>query len=759
MAATVSSSGPDTHRCYLSTKRPREGSASRPASSSRSDTGETEEETSKVARNVLYAQSVFRKVVPKTTWILRQEHVPEQRILERRAHYIKSVNPHMLLTLLRSFPSEPPRSSRGITCVPIPKSAQRELVPDFAKHNTWRHYDSSGCTVVYEEGHIKLYGSATAQEHAQEYFMDARHYTRSQDHLDWLSRTQHGSYLPVYELPRPPAWTVRSFIDYVALVTRPRYRRSALRQTYEQNSSHHQAVFRILLDVFTHPDSRWFASTVALRLAVSYCRRHTEHPSTANDIWTAFLESGLYPDVECFNQELGRCLVGKEFNRLCRRILEMKDLDVRPNSTTWALVTTYTERASARTKIRGLAKDAETSGPHSHSSIVVATAKKEIVNYLGTHDGIQKFMAWMESQFGPDWLTSRVLERLLRAGRLGKARMAFTSEILMALREAGKEALIDQRCVVELIKISRMAGDLNEALKLVRRPELSSIADIPQEVIETLFLMAWEKKCFNICRLFWFVGASSGRITFKMQKLVSKSQRSNTTSLEDPAAASWELLAGKVIIGTNLNVEGFPTLFPSLWKSKAASSPIEWLLDWVPDGESRNEQMQLSQLLIERDLHAQRSFQRLTRFAFLDLLDKAIALDEDWKASDAATTLSPRNLVAQCLRIHLEQRDTFLPFRGHTSKAEGRWFMVNGHKLDYNTLQYNENEADAAEPARQLSKDLEGLLDVDFPCMQEQEQEQKQMPVSESQADSSSVRRETTLESNSEEQVAWQSIG
>lgn len=85
--------------------------------------------------------------------------------------------------------------------------------------------------------------------------------------------------------------------------------------------------------------------------------------------------------------------------------------------------------------------------------------------------------------------------------------------------------------------------------------------------------------------------------------------------------------------------------------------------------------------------------------------------------------------------------------------------MVNGHKLDYNTLQYNENEADAAEPARQLSKDLEGLLDVDFPYMQEQEQEQKQMPVSESQANSSSVRRETTLESNSEEQVAWQSIG
>lgn len=640
-----------------------------------------------VERNVLDHQRIVRKVVPSSRWSPKQEHIPELQALERRLHYNRIPNPNALLALLRSFPNETPKKDEAVLRLALPEAVQHELVAPGVTTNTWQHHDGSGCAVKYEAGWIELSGTPRAQELARKFFSEPQNHTRSQKHLDWFRKAVHGSHRSVQDIARPPSWTMRSLTDYMWLITRPQSRRSAQRGLYWNNGSHNRAVFDILLDIFTHPESSKFLSTFGLRLALRFCREHTEFPSTGSQLWNAFVATGLKPDVGCFNEELGRCLVSKDFHRFCERIEEMKRLDIRPIARTWAVITSWAQRRSTCYAILRLAIAA----PGPHASLVVATAKKEILHYPGTQDGIRNFMTQMEDHFGADWLTSRVLSRILhsiRVGRVGRAGVAQASQLLVALRESGKQGLVDQDCVMELIWLSRKAGNFDEAIELVKHEALSQTGAIPEEAIKILFLMAWRRRCFNICRFFWFLGALSGRVSNSMRRLVQSSLRQNTTNIEDEGKAAWQLLAGKIVIGTSLANSGFSALFPHLTRSKTAASPIEWLLTWVPDGNMRNEQLQLGQLLVERDLHAYRFYQRPNREASQRMLDAAVALDQAWKQSNAAVTKAPRELVEQSLKMTLSKRQEVLPYKGYRNDDTGAWFIVNGHKVDYTTLEY-----------------------------------------------------------------------
>lgn len=691
MAVSTFVSRGSSQRQYSSSQRYLEQPLSSPSRVLTPRADDEKEPVDGSPKTVLQNGSLIRKIVPSTVWIPKPDRAPGQDVSGRTAHYIHKINPDALLSILRSIPRVSQEPSKGVPRVSLSDAALKELMPEGKKENTWRHYDGSSCLIKVRRKHAELYGSVRAREIAQTYLSDTRLYTRSQEHLDWHARASHGSYLAIEALPCPPTWTVRSFSDYVNIVTRPRFRRSAQRTIYDEDDSHQRAVLRILQNLFTDSTTAPFISTDALRQALSYCRRHTESPTTADHLWKALLNTGIHPDISCFNEELGRCLVGKEFTRLSKTVLDMKQLGVIPDSMTWAIVTAYTQRQSSRAEILQLARMTSLPNAGIQEWLIVAVVKKEIPAYLSSPGGIKRFMKQMKDRFGSNWLTSRVLERMLRACRVGSAKVLPASEILSALREAGKFNLISQRCAIELIHISKKAGNLRDAVELAKYEALSPIADIPQTVIDLLFSMAWQARYFNVCRFMWFLGATSGRITFRMQGLVTKSLRSNTSRLEDPTEASWQLLAGKIIIGTNLDTEGFGEMFPLLSKSEMQSTPVEWILNYTSDGALRIEQIHLGQLLVEKDLNAFRFYERPPKDQFVSLLDEALKLDEEWKAHNAATTVSPRDLIRRSLKIPLRKREEALEYQGGSTKKElqRRWFVVNGHNVDMNTLKYD----------------------------------------------------------------------
>lgn len=693
---------PLSSRRHQSTKPSPNEPRKKTARKSERSSEELEESVAKVQRAVLSKRGVFqktvtsacrvRKTVTSAPRVRRLDHIPEERRLRDTTRYLRKINPHTLFNLLRSSPSSKPESTIKATRINLSEAAQNELMDDVGKVNTWRHYDGSTCFVTFAKGCLELRGTDRAQELARSHFSDPGCFTRSPEHISWYRQARNHTGLSVDNLPLPPVWTVRSLIDYVRLLTRPYSGRSAHRKIYDGAGSHHLAVFKILRRLFADPTTSPFLSTRVLHLALSYCRRHTEFPTTAVDLWDAFLETGLHPDVSCFNQELGRCLIDKRLNRFCKLVLEMHYLGVLPDSATWALVTTYAEHNSRLKPVDvvQMAIGRSTTPSNAHTSLIMATAKREFAKYIGTKNGVKRFIKWFDQHFGPDWLTSRILQQLFRACRVDRVKVGLASELILSIREVGKLGLIDKGCLVELIRICKNAKDLPAALRLVKDERLSHAGDIPQEVIDIIFSMAWREKRFNLCRCFWFLAATTGRITFEMQRLVRQSLTANVTDLEDRIQANWQLLAGKVIVGTNLNADGFEHLFPTIWKKEEQSTPVQWLLEWTSDDKSRVEQVQLAQLLMERDLNAFRFYERMSRDCLLRLVDEAANRDKQWQATNAIVTLLPQDMIDESLSIQLKRRQGIISIpREHESEdGQRRWFCLGGHKLDYDKLEH-----------------------------------------------------------------------
>jgi len=360
---------------------------------------------------------------------------------------------------------------------------------------------------------------------------------------------------------------------------------------------------------------------------------------------------------------------------------------------TWILALRYADTTASRLRIlQSLAETDMLQVPAERRRIAATLAKLEIGNYLGKPDGVKEFLHFMSKSFGADWMTVTALRGLLQTCRRREAHTSAISDLLSMFHDGNGMSLpLDKGCILELFRICRKTGNLMDALELLRSEPLAESHELRQEIIETLFVLAWEKKHFNLCRLFWHVGACHGKITWEMQKRVKDSIKTSVTRVADPEERAWLLLAGKIIVGTDLTSKGFDKIFPFLSSLGKFCAPTELLLHFTAGGNARNDQLQLGNLLVERDLNAWVHYCPMKRQIMLELVDKALALDQEWKASDAAQTTPPRQLLGQALRILLKKRDKPLSVldKNSISADDPRWFIVKGERLMYDDLRFD----------------------------------------------------------------------
>lgn len=568
--------------------------------------------------------------------------------------------------------------------------------------NMWIYHGGSGCIITVDPNtdasnlrRITLEGSPEAQEMARQHILESVELERAVEDVEWTAKLHTSSdFVHVSDLPKPPSWTVRNFFEYVKALTRPRIRRSVFRQIYPDLASHQYAVGQALHDVFSDPGSQPFASTAALRLALRHCSRHTELSNVAPKLWKSALRLGLQPDISCSNYELNRCLIVKDGRSFQTVLRNLQNRGVMPNAGTWVLALRYTETTASRLQIlKFLAQTQVLQVPLERRRIAVTLAKLEIGNYIGKPDGVREFLQLMTKFFGLDWLTTAAIRELLRACRRQDTDVRAVSDILSVVHDAGKSDLqLDKMCILELFRICRKAGNLMDALELLKSKPLARSRELQQDVIETIFILAWEKKHYNLCRLFWHVGACSGRITGRMQKLVSTSVKTNMSRAADTEERIWHLLAGKIIIGTDLSTQGFDKIFPYLSSEGSLKSPVETLLRFTEAGHARNDQLQLGNLLIERDLNAWVHYHVIGKSSLPTLIEKALALDQEWKATNAAATMPPRQLLARAMKMPLRKRDKPISVLNENlvDDDDPRWFVVNGEKLMYNNLRFQD---------------------------------------------------------------------
>ncbi|KAK5092546.1 hypothetical protein LTR70_001872 [Exophiala xenobiotica] len=371
-------------------------------------------------------------------------------------------------------------------------------------------------------------------------------------------------------------------------------------------------------------------------------------------------------------------------------LLTMRAKGARPDSTTFSLILRYAEDPGLRSRILSVVEHAHlTKDQRPNPSITHATIKQEVDHYLRGRHGFILLNERMTKTFGANWLTTRNVERLLRACRIRKANTVSASDVLAIVQKAVNcNVSLDVRCMTELFHIAKKAGNLEDALEILKSRPMQQIQGLSQDLLESFFLVAWQKRHFNLCRLIWFHAATQGRITREMQILVQRSLKRNVRAGHRPGRRAWLLLAGKIIVNANLKPEQARAMFPRLAQHDIKSSAVEWLLQWTADSGARHEQMQLSHLLLEQDLHAWRFNEPLRHHDFLLLLDKAMVLDNEWRTTDVVGTIPPVDLLCRSLELPIRRRPEpiIIPSTNSHSQERRQDFAVNDHKLSYDTF-------------------------------------------------------------------------
>ncbi|KAK5942408.1 hypothetical protein PMZ80_004972 [Knufia obscura] len=617
----------------------------------------------------------------------------------KKIHYLQDVDAERHFVRLKLLLQDESKSgpSPDVTRCTLSGKRVRHLSGSRST-NMWVHRDGSGCAVtVYPKYDVQtcdvaLEGTARARELTLQHLQPASGYAIPPKDLDWLRLIRiPDPYRDVRDLPHPPHWDVRSFKRYVDVLTAPHKYRSAMRYVYQGSEHRHQVVGDLLEWVFSDTSTAPFASTAALRSALRYCRQHTELANSARHIWQSALSFGLQPDISCFNSELSRCLVVKDNDRYTNLLLDLRSRGITPDSTTFALILRYATAPGLRRRIIDLIQEQELAERQRiNASITSAVIKQEVALYMRGPDGLACLDERMKDAFGPNWLTTRNVERLLRACRIRKSNTTWASDVLAIVHKAYESKIsLDLDCMTELFRIAKKAGNLQDAVEILKSTPMQGIQHLSQELIESFFLLAWQKKHFNLCRLVWIYAATLGCITMDMQQLVQRSLQSNVRSHANAEDRTWLLLAGKIIIDGNLGTLQSSKILPRLSQRPVKSSVVGWLLDWTEESSgARHEQMQLSQLLLEKDLHAWRFYESIPYTDFLCLVDMALALDDKWKMADTAATISPIDLLSQSFDIPLQQRAEPIVIRstdtGNTERREH--FVVNEHKLSYDTF-------------------------------------------------------------------------
>lgn len=566
----------------------------------------------------------------------------------------------------------------------------------------WVHTDSSGCIIIArtssenDVAQIYLEGSERAKAVTQVYLeTSCKDYNEPRENEQWLSKAlKFPPYSDIKTFAPPPVWTIWSFRLYITCLVQQRPRRSAKRFLHNGRTKHVDSTALLLRNAFSDPDSAPFASLQAWRLALRFSRTHA-NAELFEVVWKAGLILGLRPDISCYNEALGACLLLKKAYKFFELILEMKKASIPTNAHTWQIVLSYTESQTLRLRVLSYLQNAGIiAAATSTEAFALAIVKHDFRPYMDRPGGFARFRAALDHYLGQTWLTTDVLARMLRVCRVRfrDAGSDMASQILCHLQQQGLMHLLNRACFVQLLHLAAKARNLDDALVLVRSKLLQDDPDLQQRSLYLLFHLAWQRQKLNICRLLWFQAALSGKILRAMQNIVKKSLISSFEHTHDQEISVWSARAGQLIIGTNDNSRNLHKLLPLCFPDDAQVSAIGPLLHNAATRD-RSELLQLVDLLLERDLNAWRFYHRLGHSAFLHLLAKAEELDAHWTDLDFLVTADVELLLRTRLFINLYERQQPLTAATLSSAGyvPGRPFVVNGHALSYDTLDIAED--------------------------------------------------------------------
>lgn len=551
-----------------------------------------------------------------------------------------------------------------------------------AHENAWIHNSREGCEVhVLPKApgsnglrEVLLYGSQAARQVTNEYLraedeqLHAATGANDEDlerYIRWVPSDADfdpdtPDALRADQMPVPEEWSVKAFAIYVEDLCAMKSTRGLQRELYPGQETLHRNVATVLEQLFTTEELTPYLSSHAFNLALQFTCKRSELGSTTELLYNRAKQAGLHRQIWLFNLMIERALKMKWMDRLADLVKDMLAAGVVPDGMTWSKLLLVSPTTFARRHILDFILQAyseEFTAVLAH--LAQRLVEQEMVRIVRRPDGIQHFLERMDSGFGPDWLTSRTLDKILKTCADHQLWQA-ADEILDLAAERKIEMLPSTAKALMYLHYQR--GNLNAAIDLLQSPRILELGYVSTYAIHWAFLTAWRQQRYNVCRVLWQYAATRGLISHQMQSRVYTSLIRNQHLAALPEHQSWEDAAGKLIIGTDLDTTNFDAQFPRLSRYfSTTKNPLQWLGQWTPNNGTREEQISLAYVMVHRDLKAWKVLKPLSRHDLPELLNAARRKDQAWvlEKFDKHATLA--EMLANAIQIPLVATDQHRP--------------------------------------------------------------------------------------------------
>ncbi|KAL8714006.1 MAG: hypothetical protein Q9220_002152 [cf. Caloplaca sp. 1 TL-2023] len=429
--------------------------------------------------------------------------------------------------------------------------------------------------------------------------------------------------VPANEIPRPSAWTERSFHAYVAQLASSKVDRLVARRIYPRGTAHDDIVAEILIELFADENLRYAVSITAGNIALRFFFSHGKFARGRN----------LFDRL----QELQKTGHSSPYNIMLRAAADQKDLFT---FTTWIYLAQAVQDDEVRMKIiermseKGLLRN-----PGMLQSAVAVLMPQIMTAHFHSKKDHQSLLEALDSRYGSHWCSGPSCERIVDEVGVRQS----IQEALVVLKKLHKRGYQPtQGMLLLLLRQCPWTSAHRTTTEILRLFREDYGVNPSRPIYDVLFKQAWRSRLHNCCRVIWMHACVTGHTSFNMQETVKQSLYDERGS--KPEAKSllplWEELAGKIITGhgANNNLPRFLFLV-SLWK---------------PANENLNDRdryLRAVKSILEGDLAAVGQYEAAKPLD--DLLSEALATDERWTAGRVLRSIPIECKYSQLIDVGL----------------------------------------------------------------------------------------------------------
>lgn len=304
-----------------------------------------------------------------------------------------------------------------------------------------------------------------------------------------------------------------------------------------------------LIREFRDEKSQKLISSSALNQALSFLLRH----QFIHYARSALLIAQNVATIETFNILLGSAAKSLNLQAFRGVLSSMRSLNIRPNEGTWVAFLDCHVSPSSRVKLAAHLVQLGYITTDSIQSTLQLTIQEIFSTHLEHGKSVDSFFDMMIDTYGVKWFPHSLINQMFKS-------IVIRKDYAAAMR------LLD---ICDEQGFAKTSVTLNELLLLFHNDVFSALVfmfrllgngnlHITSSTYERLFLLCFKHRCYNLCRVLWISACTHRKVTYRMRFAVQLSlecvDASHRTS---EVTRSWELNAGKVIVGIHPNLADY----------------------------------------------------------------------------------------------------------------------------------------------------------------------------------------------------------